>query len=80
MGKGPFLVLLSRICVFFSYLSQLHRRYKNRLRLGPEARCVGVDMNRYAVPDLSLNVLTNSWFYDRNWVRLLIHDLTIPVI
>ncbi len=73
-------MLLSRICVFFSYLSQLHRRYKNRLRLGPEARCVGVDMNRYAVPDLSLNVLTNSWFYDRNWVRLLIHDLTIPVI
>ncbi|KAF8504547.1 hypothetical protein F5888DRAFT_1799245 [Russula emetica] len=41
--------------------------YKNRLQLGPEARCVGVDMNRYAAPNVSLNVFTNICFYDRNW-------------
>ena len=68
----PFFVSLS--------LAQLCRRYKNRLQLAPEARCVGIDMNRYAVPHLSLNVLTNSCFYDRNWVGFLIHHLTVPVI
>jgi hypothetical protein len=61
-------------------LAQLYRRYKNRLQLGPGARCIGVDMNRYAAPNLSLNVSTNSCFYDRNWVGFLIHDLTVPVI
>ena len=61
-------------------LAQLHHRYKNRLQLGPEARCVGVDMNRYAAPVLSPAVFTNSCFYDRNWVGVLIHDLTVPVI
>ena len=79
MGKRPILVLLSHYCACLS-LAQLYRRYKNRLQLGPEARCVGVDMNRYAAPNLSLNVFTNSCFYDRNWVGFLIHDLTVPVI
>jgi hypothetical protein len=34
---------------FFLPLVRLHPRYKNRLQLDPEARCIGVDMNRYAV-------------------------------
>jgi hypothetical protein len=50
------------------------------MQLGPEARCVGVDMNRYAAPNLSLDVFTNISFYDRNWVGFPIHDLTVPVI
>jgi len=79
MGKGPTLVLLSRYLCLLS-VAKLYRRYKNRLQLGPETRCVGVDMNRYAASNLSLNVLTNSCFYDRNWVGFLIRDLTVPVI
>ena len=42
-----------------SFSPQLHGRYKNRLQLGPEARCIGVDMNRYAVLNLCLDILTN---------------------
>ena len=79
MGKRPTLVLLSH-CLSLLSLAQLYRRYKNRLQLGPKARCVGIDMNRYAAPNLFLNFFTNGCFYDRNWVGFLIHDLTVPVI
>lgn len=48
------------ICILS--LAQLYRRHKNRLQLGPEARCVGIDMNRYAVPNLIPNAFTNSCF------------------
>ena len=58
MGKGPFLVLLSHYLYSFQSLAQRYRRYKNRLQLGPEERCVGVDMNRYVEPNLSLNVFS----------------------
>ena len=37
------------LSAFFLPLVQFHPRYKNRLQLDPEARCIGVDMNRYAV-------------------------------
>jgi hypothetical protein len=40
---------ISLFVFFFLSLVQLHRRYKNRLQLDPGARCIGVDMNRYAV-------------------------------
>jgi len=63
--------------VFYFSLAQLYHRYKNRLQLGPETRCVGIDMNRYA-PNLPLNIFTNNCFYDRNWVGFLIHDLAVP--
>ncbi len=44
-----------------SFPPQLHGRYKNRLQLGPEARCVGVDMNRYAQdPNYLSNVFING--------------------
>ena len=79
MGKRPVLVRISHYWCSLS-LAQLYGRYKNRLQLGPEARCIGIDMNRYAVLNLSLNVFTNSCFYDRNWVGILIHDPTVPVI
>ena len=45
MGKRPVLVRISHYWCSLS-LAQLYRRYKNRLQLGPEARCIGIDMNR----------------------------------
>ena len=69
MGKRPILV---RQCRYFIILAQHNRRYKNRLPVDPEARCIGIDMNRYAVLNLSLKILTNGRSYDRNWVGFLI--------
>ena len=78
-GRDRFWCVYLIVCVFSS-LAQLHRRSKNRLQLDPEARCIGVDMNKYALLNPSLKILTNGRSHDRNWVGYLNRAPIVPVI